>query len=485
MASDFMKNNYFQAATPFLFLGLGVFCVLLFHASLFLPIWSSLIIFTVVSLFLLSRFNHKRAGILIIVLWLVYALPFIHIIPYLWFDFAAENPLVLWGLSVNPYMTDENIIKLTAMIGAVGATGFAFGVSLHHRIIESNSSFDVIHKSNVIKTLTVPIWMIWVFAGVALSWLAAPQSTILSIAYTDSTSKLENANFDSAWMVSYSLLAFALCDACLDPKYLRNIFKMRVLLVSIAFVLVFLQLLRGDRAAIPFVLSSILVCFFWAPSLGQKHQIKLPRSIIVTIVCTLLAVSLILGSTRESMVGMQDIWEFLDLVVNLVDSGALDISNFLHGTWSAALLTPLSVAGDHINNTLPIKWGDDYFRFLMSIPPGFVADAFGYTRPLEGLMEPARQMTYGQGGTHATVVPFMNFRMIGVFLVPTLWAYLLTLYEKVAIKKGNVIALSFLCIISLAAPHWLWYGEKNGINALLIWLALSFAYRISLSLRRL
>ena len=27
-------------------------------------------------------------------------------------------------------------------------------------------------------------------------------------------------------------------------------------------------------------------------------------------------------------------------------------------------------------------------------------------------------MRYGQGGTHASVLPFMNFRMLGVFLVP-------------------------------------------------------------------
>jgi hypothetical protein len=473
-----MKDIY-----PFFFLSLGSFCVFLFYADVFLPIWLSVLAFTVVSLFLWSRYQYKRVGVLILLLWLVYALPFIHIFPYLWFDFATENPRVLWGLLANPYMTNESIIKLTAMIGAVGGIGFALGVSLHNKTIVRDCAVDALKKSNANTTLAVPVWMFWVITGVTLSWLVAPETTILSTAYTESASKIETANFSSAWMVSYSLLGFALCDALLDQNLSRSAFKTRVIFVAIAFVLVFLQLLRGDRAAIPFVFSSILVCFYWRPPLSHKQQITIPWRRIIVVVCALLIVSMILGATRDSAVGIQDIGQYLDLVIDLVKSGMFDVSSLLHGTWSAVLLTPLSVAGDHINNALPIKWGEDYLNFLASIPPGFMADAVGYVRPLDGLMDPSRQMTYGQGGVHAVVVPFMNFRMIGVFVIPALWAYSLTLYEKLAMKKGGVNAFASLCIIALATPHWLWYGEKNVINALLIWFILSHSYRISLSLR--
>ena len=153
--------------------------------------------------------------------------------------------------------------------------------------------------------------------------------------------------------------------------------------------------------------------------------------------------------------------------------GRIGIANLIHGTWSAVLLTPLSVAGDHIYGLLDIKYGKTYIDLFLSTPPGFVADFFGYVRPIDAHAGPAWEMRYGLGGTHAAVVPFMNFRIIGVFLIPALWAYILTNYEKGALYRISVINLSLLGIVVTAAPHWLWYGEKNGFNALVIWLLLS------------
>ena len=36
--------------------------------------------------------------------------------------------------------------------------------------------------------------------------------------------------------------------------------------------------------------------------------------------------------------------------------------------------------------------------------------------------------------------------------------------------------------VVMASPHWLWYGEKSGINAIILWLIFSFFYRVSLGL---
>jgi hypothetical protein len=156
--------------------------------------------------------------------------------------------------------------------------------------------------------------------------------------------------------------------------------------------------------------------------------------------------------------------------------------NALYGTWSAILLTPLSVAGDHIYGLLAVKRGQDYINLFMSIIPGFVADAIGYIRPIDASHGPAWEMRYGIGGTHATVVPFMDFRMLGVFLVPAIWTFVINCYEKMALQEINVIKLSLLVTIAMASPHWLWYGEKSGLTALLLWLILAFFYRLSLGL---
>ncbi len=113
-----------------------------------------------------------------------------------------------------------------------------------------------------------------------------------------------------------------------------------------------------------------------------------------------------------------------------------------------------------------------------------MADAIGYTRPIDGFSGPAWEMRYGIGGTHAAVVPFMNFRMLGVLVIPALWAYIFTRYENGALKKLSIINLAFLSTVAMAAPHWLWYGEKNGFNALVIWFLLAFLYRLLLSIGR-
>ena len=162
--------------------------------------------------------------------------------------------------------------------------------------------------------------------------------------------------------------------------------------------------------------------------------------------------------------------------------GVFDLSNFLNGTWSAVLMTPLSVAGNYINNSSTCKFGKDYLDLLLSIPPGFIADLFGFIRPIDGSNGPAWEMTYGLGGTHAIVLPFMNFRMIGVFLIPSIWTYILINFENKLSKNTNVMNLAFLVTIVMASPHWLWYGEKSGLNAFILWLFLRFFYRISLSI---
>ncbi|EKD98148.1 MAG: hypothetical protein ACD_23C00563G0002 [uncultured bacterium] len=128
--------------------------------------------------------------------------------------------------------------------------------------------------------------------------------------------------------------------------------------------------------------------------------------------------------------------------------------------------------------------GEDYIDFLLSIPPGFVADAISYARPIDGLRGPAWEMRYGIGGTHATVVPFLNFRMAGVLVVTAAWACALHFGERRAVKRVTVVHLAFLGIMVAASPHWLWYGEKNVMNAIVIWLLLWGCYRFSIILIR-
>lgn len=465
-----------------LFSSLGLLALALFYAGAYLPIWVSVAILLSISLHLLRQYRKKRLGLLMLVLWLVYALPFIHIPPYIWFDFNTE-PLLLWGLAVNPYMVDERVIQLTAMIGAVGGLGFALGCSSSTSRIHQDYGQNTDGTIRIFRTMGIPLWFVWVCIGVLLTVLSAPQETVFTAVYTESVSALDGANFSSAWMVSYVILSFTFCDALLEKASDIKRLKMIVMWASILLVVVWFQLLRGDRESIPWVFGLALVYYYWAAGITQRRGFTIPWKKITGTAFALLIVTMAVGILRSGLAGVSAS-DAIDVITALYQSDTIGLNNLFTGTWSAVLLTPLSVAGDHIYGLLHLKLGQDYLNLLLSVIPGFLADAIGYVRPIDSNQGPAWEMRYGIGGTHATVVPFMNFSMIGVFLIPALWSRFFFSFERSALRRTSVIKLSFLVTVAMAAPHWLWYGEKSGINALVIWLVFSFFYRISLGMSR-
>jgi hypothetical protein len=378
-------------------------------------------------------------------------------------------------------MTDLRVIELTSMIGAVGAIGMALGASMGGKPIQQDMGLNVGGNKRVFRTLALPIWLIWVGVGTLLSWLAAPESTIFIAAYTESSSALDGSGLDSAWMMSYVILSFAFCDTILEQKQVIKAIKMKTILATVIIIVIYFQLLRGDRAAVPWVFGLALVYYYWAAGITQKIGFSIPWFKISSIALGLVAVSMVLGGIRHLAVGAS-VSDIIDSFTVLNESNVLSFSNILHGTWSAVLLTPLSVAGDHIYNLLALKYGKDYINFALSIPPGFLADAMGYIRPIDSGQGPAWEMRYGLGGTHATVVPFLNFRMSGVFIIPAIWSYIIIKYERLSLKKITVSNLSFLATITMSAPQWLWYGEKYAINAIVLWLIFYLFYRFSLGL---
>jgi hypothetical protein len=191
----------------------------------------------------------------------------------------------------------------------------------------------------------------------------------------------------------------------------------------------------------------------------------------------------VVGALRHDLTEVSSLADLVELIHDLKMLGVLSIDTLITGTWSAALLTPLSVAGDYLHGSLPLKFGQTYIDLAFSVVPGFVADWVGYARPIDSFKGPAWEMTYGLGGTHAVVVPFTDFRMLGVYVVMGLFSFAITRIERYAITRPSVANLSLLGVIAMAIPHWLWYGEKNIINALVIWAVLAVAYRIRLTKR--
>ncbi len=446
----------------------------LFENGVLLPIWGSVLGFVLVSLYLAELFRRKILGVVTLLYWGVFALPFIHLVPYLWFNWSGAAPVTMWGLTTVPYMLDREIIELTGMIGVMGGVGFALAISF----IRTPRTIGGPQRG--MGQLSIPVWLSWAVVGVVLSSIAAPDETLFGAAYTTSMSSAEVLNFGSAWMISYIVLAFCACDALKESSAARKRFKQRVLAIFIIFVTLFLQLLRGDRAIVPFLFALVVLHFYWGnPRIISSRSFKIPvRSIAIT-VFALVGVSMVVGAIRSALVGVHDITGLARLLDALTNDNEIGLGSMLNGTWSAVLLTPLSVAGDYLTGRLHWKYGQTYLDLLLSTPPGFIADALGYTRPIGVGAGPAFEMRYGLGGTHASVVPFMNFGIWGALLVPAAWAYLVTRIERAVLGKLNAQNLALLLTMALVAPHFLWYGEKYAISGAIIWWGLAIAYRIS------
>lgn len=467
-----------------LLLLLGFMSLIFFSMDVYFPLIFSVLLMGGAVAYFISLLLKKRIGPLLLILLLVFLLPFIHIPPYLWFDYAS-TPLIMWGVVSNPYMFDQEIVKLTAMIGATGALGMAFAVSLSRARIENGpSDSDLVNKAGYYQGVLLPIWLLWVLVGVALSWVSAPQDTIFTAAYTSSQSLHARVNFSSAWMMSYVILTFAFCDSLVDANSFRRKVKFRIICITALFVLLWFQLLRGERESISWIFALALVYFYWGKGLSKHSQyFRLPWFKITIIVFVLVAISMVVGTLRSTLVG-SNFSAASGMAAQLLSGSSNLISNMINGTWSAVLLTPISVAGDYVNGLLQLKMGKDYSDLILSIPPGFVADALGYVRPLSASSGPAWEMRYGLGGTHAAVVPFMNFRMFGVLFIPAVWTFILLRYENSASKNISVPNLSLLATIAMASPHWLWYGDKNAINAFILWMVFSGLYKFSSKISR-
>lgn len=299
------------SGTSMIFISFGAVAAGLFHTDIYFPIWLSVAILVFVPLYMLQQYRQKRIGMLMLLIWLVFELPFIHIAPYIWFDFN-QDPTVLWGLAVNPYMLDEHIIKLTAMIGAVGGMGIAFGASLKCRRIQQDLGINSDGSKRVFRTIIMPVWLVWVLVGVALTALSAPQETIWNAAYTQSKSALDGVNFSSAWMMSYVILGFAFCDALLEQQAAIKSLKIKIILAAIILVVVFFQLLRGDRESVPWVFGLALGYYYWAAGITQRRGFTIPWRKIAGVAFGLVVISMFLGAVRSGLTG-----------ASLADSGAL------------------------------------------------------------------------------------------------------------------------------------------------------------------
>ena len=465
-------------------LWLIIFCFLIslniifFYTSSTLKIYFSCMCMFLSFVLVIILYTQKYINFLCLLFFCIFSLPFIHIPAYIFFDFSSK-PKLLWALASNPYQFNYEIVSLLAMFGSLGcmAIVFAFLTSIRSPMVRTPLLQDSSIKLNIISSSFL------VFCGLFLSIISAPTENVFEAAYAHSKTMVQGKGFDSAWIVGYIFFTFAYCDAWLDTSTSHGRLKKAICLISLGYVIIVLQLMRGDRECLPFIVSLFLLPYFCSRVLARCSSYKISFSKIVILGLLLLLVNFTIGLVRAALVGLSPA-EAIDLVIKLFGSEKYGFINLFSGTWSAVLLTPLSVAGDHIVYGSDFKYGEDYLDLFLSIPPGFISNLLGYIRPWNAEASPAWEMRYGLGGWHALVLPFRNFSFPGIFLIMFIFSKIIFSIERWSTNNPNTFSLSLIVVLIMVLPHWLWYGEKALVNAVIVWIVISiivkFLYSIQL-----
>jgi hypothetical protein len=393
----------------------------------------------------------------------IYILPFLHLYEY-FFNPTIVYKQYIWGLWANEYQRDWEVVRRVAMVGMIGLFGLTAGFYAATSFFFKKRSGQAAYPD---KPLTFFSFALIAFLGFILSWINAPMETILQAAYTQSISRLAGINFNAAWMLSYVFIALLFADAYLPDRLSSNNLKRRIATVIAGIVVVWLQFMRGDRECLGLIFALVAIFLKRLPAgmpLVNKKYMKNKIFGLLIFLALVFFTAQFFGAARSSSAGKKSLSSLSEVKVS-----------YLNGTWSAVLLTPFSVIGDFYYHRMEPKGGSTYVDILKSLPPGFITQWLGIERAIEGTHGPAWEMRYGIGGTHAVVVPFMNFKSTGVFWVLLLSGFLIGKAE-VCMRAPTILRTAFYATFFITIPFWFWYGEMSLIRGLMSFLVVAFFY---------
>jgi hypothetical protein len=457
----------------------GFILAICFHLDVIFPIWLSFLLGTFILVHVL-RLGGTFTPMISKYFLVVYCLPFIHGIEYIFFDF--DNPIkpeIMWGLATNAYTFSQPIIERMFMLALIGQIGFLIPI-----LLVSRSCFQGLGEKPATalcgpESMRFSRFCIFLAVAFILSSISTPKDTILQSAYAMGEPPVSTAlNFNAAWLVSHVFIAFAFVDITYRRARAKDAWKKKaVFWLVFSYIIIFHQFLRGDRECLSLI-AAILFLGLHKRYIAKGARIGISNRkkeiflgfALGAIVVSIFVLSNIVGTLRSSMSSAP---------ISEIASGlAVSLSRVYCGTWSAVLLTPLSIVGDHYNGLMTFKYGTTYSDMIMSIPPGFVAKWIGYVRPFESSQGPAWSMRFGIGGTHGLVVPFMNFGAYGVLFISSVLSYFFTRIDLSYLKRPTSSLLSLIATLIVVGPHWFWYGDMSGIRGLMAFATAWFVSQI-------
>jgi len=384
---------------------------------------------------------------------IVFMAPFVHLYEYL--TYGYEQRINAFGLLMsNPYSFVQPIIENMGTMAVIGSLGLLMGFLLG---LDNRRHTDAENKEY--RALPMAGYLFFIAFSLFFAYIDKPVQSIAEANYTASVNLLQQAgvSFNGAWQLSYVLLAVTYIDSLLSHHKTKKYLFFAALLIES-----YWQFSTGNREIIGFYLFLLVMV---------AYRIKNTKNIIYLLILALLllVVSQVIGALRSIATDKNA----LEMISLMYDN--FHFNRLLQGTWSAVCLTPLSVSGDYYYGLLNFKYGSTYLDYILSLPPSFLADFVGYTRPINGLAGPAWEMRYGIGGTHALVVPFMNFGIMGIYLVMLLYGLLLSKIES-RLKNNNFYDLLLVGVFCISILFWFWYGEMYMVRGLMAYAFAAILY---------
>jgi len=462
---------YVRGSIPFLFfLFSGIVAAAFFEFGIIPEKRIGVVLIFILFLLIIWKINLTRLSILARTFILFYVMPFLATIGYL---FKEEYYWWPTPKSIH-YQQNTEIISTMISIGLIGLIGIVAGLFLAKIINRSKLGYDDDYGIPD-KTLTLIFYGTLLVMAYFFSWLNTPTETILVAKYAEeqSISIANSLNFNASYLVSYTLLILLFIDAQKEPILSKKRIKLLGFYGITIIIVVFHQLLRGDRESLG-LLMGIIALHLTMPKIDlsdrRNNKKKWRQYFLIGIIgAVIFSVFLTIGAVRSKQGRL-----------SLISAKAL-YEGYLNNTWTAVLLTDLSLAAKHVNKEITMEYGYTYVEYFLSLPPGFIAKYFDYTRPMETFQGPAHIFIndISAGGIHLPIVPFMNFRYFGELLILVCYGFIVGRIELFGNLSNTWLFGRFMYGAAfLFLPFWIWYGDMYAIRgimaAILCWCLYKF-----------
>lgn len=443
------------------FLAVGAFLSLLFRAGFLLPAAASAIVLSVAAAWGLFGRWSDGASLLPRFMLLLYILPFSALIAFVivrdvvWWDTEAASGLVL----------DPRVTADMAMVGLVGVCGLLAGFRFGEW--PSTPRRSPIEWE---RPLGVGVFTLLLAGAGALSWWTARGAASRTSYFTDALEAATAGDAGSSlYLVSYTLIVVLLLDAMREHRSLHRRFKLGALLAVCTYVVVVLQLLRGDRESL-----GLVVALGALHVTGRADNEPVTVSLVAGRIRRLLPIVLLVLVTFLA-VGQLRYGERVEATGVVVGAVAREV--LAGGTWTAVLLGNLGLSGEHVSGEMRFLEGKTYVDYALSMPPGIVSRAVGLRRPLESENGPGLWYYPLQlGGVHPVVVPFKNFGIFGALFVMMIIGWLIARREYWN-RLGTFWSRLMYGTFFVGSFSWFWYGDMPFIRCLMAAAMVGALYR--------